>query len=197
MNLIQKEVEKCDSLSGFFIIMSMAGGTGSGLGAFITQNLQDQYSSALKMNRIIWPYGTGEVWTHQFKNFCFVVFAIKTNIRKRSISSFLWKCEVIVSGVSIQYGTLMNNSFNFVQTLPSKWGVLIYKNSKEENCSFSQKPIPGSVPLATACKAGTLTSSCYCQPSKNFHFFPLRGHFYVSQFAVDQPSRRNNKTEMK
>ena len=61
MNLIRKEVEKCDSLSGFFIIMSMAGGTGSGLGAFVTQNLQDQYSSALKMNQIIWPYGTGEV----------------------------------------------------------------------------------------------------------------------------------------
>lgn len=64
MNLIQKEVEKCDSLSGFFIIMSMAGGTGSGLGAFATQNLQDQYSNSLKMNQIIWPYGTGEVWTH-------------------------------------------------------------------------------------------------------------------------------------
>ncbi|OBS76737.1 hypothetical protein A6R68_16804, partial [Neotoma lepida] len=47
MNLIQKEVEKCDSLSGFFIIMSMAGGTGSGLGAFVTQKLQDQYSNAL------------------------------------------------------------------------------------------------------------------------------------------------------
>lgn len=61
MNLIQKEVEKCDCLSGFFIIMSMAGGTGSGLGAFVTQNLQDHYSNSLKMNQIIWPYGTGEV----------------------------------------------------------------------------------------------------------------------------------------
>jgi tubulin delta len=39
----------------------MAGGTGSGLGAFVTQKLQDQYSSSLKMNQIIWPYGTGEV----------------------------------------------------------------------------------------------------------------------------------------
>ncbi|XP_026312531.1 tubulin delta chain [Piliocolobus tephrosceles] len=62
MNLIRKEVEKCDSFSGFFIIMSMAGGTGSGIGAFVTQNLQDQYSNSLKMNQIIWPYGTGEVF---------------------------------------------------------------------------------------------------------------------------------------
>ncbi|XP_006154671.1 tubulin delta chain isoform X2 [Tupaia chinensis] len=68
MNLIQKEVEKCDSLSGFFIIMSMAGGTGSGLGAFITQNLQDQYSNSLKMNQIIWPYGTGEVIVQNYNS---------------------------------------------------------------------------------------------------------------------------------
>ncbi|XP_066118826.1 tubulin delta chain isoform X3 [Saccopteryx bilineata] len=68
MNLIQKEVEKCDFLSGFFIIMSMAGGTGSGLGAFITQNLQDQYSNSLKMNHIIWPYGTGEVIVQNYNS---------------------------------------------------------------------------------------------------------------------------------
>uniref|UniRef100_A0A8C8T7T3 Tubulin delta chain n=2 Tax=Peromyscus maniculatus bairdii TaxID=230844 RepID=A0A8C8T7T3_PERMB len=68
MDLIQKEVEKCDSLSGFFIIMSMAGGTGSGLGAFLTQKLQDQYSSALKMNQIIWPYGTGEVIVQNYNS---------------------------------------------------------------------------------------------------------------------------------
>ncbi|XP_032354272.1 tubulin delta chain isoform X3 [Camelus ferus] len=68
MNLIQKEVEKCDSLSGFFIVMSMAGGTGSGLGAFLTQNLQDQYSNSLKMNQIIWPYGTGEVIVQNYNS---------------------------------------------------------------------------------------------------------------------------------
>ncbi|XP_033618825.1 tubulin delta chain isoform X2 [Fukomys damarensis] len=68
MNLIQKEVEKCDSLNGFFIIMSMAGGTGSGLGAFLTQQLQDHYSNALKMNQIIWPYGTGEVIVQNYNS---------------------------------------------------------------------------------------------------------------------------------
>lgn len=73
MNLIQKEVEKCDSLSGFFIIMSMAGGTGSGLGAFIARNLQDQYFNSLKMNHIIWPYGTGEVRTHSLKFLYFYI----------------------------------------------------------------------------------------------------------------------------
>ncbi|XP_021104426.1 tubulin delta chain isoform X5 [Heterocephalus glaber] len=68
MNLIQKEVEKCDSLNGFFIIMSIAGGTGSGLGAFLTQHLHDHYSNALKMNQIIWPYGTGEVIVQNYNS---------------------------------------------------------------------------------------------------------------------------------
>ncbi|XP_012868657.1 PREDICTED: tubulin delta chain [Dipodomys ordii] len=68
MDLIQKEVEKCDSLSGFFVIMSMAGGTGSGLGAFLTQNFQDQYPHSLKMNQIIWPYETGEVIVQNYNS---------------------------------------------------------------------------------------------------------------------------------
>ncbi|XP_004707058.1 tubulin delta chain [Echinops telfairi] len=68
MNLIQKEVEKCDSLSGFSIIMSMAGGTGSGLGTFITQKLQDQFPKSLKMNQVVWPYGTGEVVVQNYNS---------------------------------------------------------------------------------------------------------------------------------
>ncbi|XP_075417617.1 tubulin delta chain isoform X2 [Tenrec ecaudatus] len=68
MNLIQKEVEKCDSLSGFSIIMSMAGGTGSGLGTFITQKLQDQFPNSLKMNQVVWPYGTGEVIVQNYNS---------------------------------------------------------------------------------------------------------------------------------
>uniref|UniRef100_A0A7N4PNZ4 Tubulin delta chain n=1 Tax=Sarcophilus harrisii TaxID=9305 RepID=A0A7N4PNZ4_SARHA len=68
MNLIQKEVEKYDSLSGFSTIMSMAGGTGSGLGAFLTQNLRDTYPNSFIINQIIWPYGTGEVIVQNYNS---------------------------------------------------------------------------------------------------------------------------------
>ncbi|XP_040506431.1 tubulin delta chain isoform X4 [Gallus gallus] len=61
MNLVQKEVEKCDRLSGFFTIMSMAGGTGSGLGAFVTQCLRDAFPTSFILNHVIWPYGTGDL----------------------------------------------------------------------------------------------------------------------------------------
>lgn len=61
MNLVQKEAEKCDRLSGFLTLLSMAGGTGSGLGAFVTRSLRDAYPSSFLLNHIIWPYSLGEV----------------------------------------------------------------------------------------------------------------------------------------
>nr|XP_060612772.1 tubulin delta chain [Anolis sagrei ordinatus] len=61
MNLVQKEAEKCDRLSGFLTVMSMAGGTGSGLGAFVTAGLKDAYPTSFLLNHVVWPYGTGEV----------------------------------------------------------------------------------------------------------------------------------------
>ncbi|KFO95062.1 Tubulin delta chain, partial [Calypte anna] len=68
MNLVQREAEKCDRLGGFFTIMSMAGGTGSGLGAFVTQCLRDAFPTSFILNHIIWPYGTGEVIVQNYNS---------------------------------------------------------------------------------------------------------------------------------
>ena len=58
---VQREVEKCDAFAGFLTQMSIAGGTGSGVGTRITQMLQDNYPHAFLFNHLIWPHGTGEV----------------------------------------------------------------------------------------------------------------------------------------
>ncbi|NXC99392.1 TBD protein, partial [Certhia brachydactyla] len=68
MNLVQREAEKCDRLGGFFTIMSMAGGTGSGLGAFVTQCLRDAFPTSFLLNHVIWPYGTGEVIVQNYNS---------------------------------------------------------------------------------------------------------------------------------
>eukprot|EP00057_Strongylocentrotus_purpuratus_P017286 XP_011671760.1 PREDICTED: tubulin delta chain-like [Strongylocentrotus purpuratus] len=41
--------------------MSVAGGTGSGVGTRITQCLKDRYPQALLMNQLVWPHCSGEV----------------------------------------------------------------------------------------------------------------------------------------
>ena len=61
MGMIQKEAEKCDNLNGFMTFMSLAGGTGSGVGAYITQCLKDEFPRAFLLNQVVWPYSMGEV----------------------------------------------------------------------------------------------------------------------------------------
>lgn len=61
MGLIQKEAEKCDNLNGFMTFMSLAGGTGSGVGAYITQCVKDEFPHAFLLNQVVWPYSMGEV----------------------------------------------------------------------------------------------------------------------------------------
>ncbi|XP_072043781.1 tubulin delta chain-like [Amphiura filiformis] len=61
MEMIQKEVEKCDALGGFLALMSVAGGTGSGVGTCVSQALRDEYPHTVLMNQLIWPHSSGEV----------------------------------------------------------------------------------------------------------------------------------------
>ncbi|XP_070572249.1 tubulin delta chain-like [Ptychodera flava] len=61
MDMVQKEAERCDRLSGFLTFMSLAGGTGSGVGAYITECLRDSFPHSFILNQVVWPYGTGEV----------------------------------------------------------------------------------------------------------------------------------------
>lgn len=61
LDMVHKEVEKCDRFGGFLILMSLAGGTGSGVGAYITECLRDEFPHSFILNQVVWPYGTGEV----------------------------------------------------------------------------------------------------------------------------------------
>ncbi|OQR98291.1 tubulin/FtsZ family [Thraustotheca clavata] len=58
---VRREVEHCDYFKGFHAIQSLAGGTGSGLGSFISDLLHDNFSHSYLLNSVIWPYQSGEV----------------------------------------------------------------------------------------------------------------------------------------
>ncbi|WPK26927.1 hypothetical protein PUMCH_004295 [Australozyma saopauloensis] len=45
MNLIDRELDKCDNLSTFQLFHSVAGGTGSGVGSYLLELLDDRYGS--------------------------------------------------------------------------------------------------------------------------------------------------------
>lgn len=61
LELVRSEAERCDLLSGFHVLQSVAGGTGSGLGSFLTEMLADEFPSSSQLNTVVWPYASGEV----------------------------------------------------------------------------------------------------------------------------------------
>ena len=67
--LLKKEIdhqigtilEKYDCIDGFIIMQSLAGGTGSGLGSYITEYINDMDLNRPILNLSVWPHSTGEV----------------------------------------------------------------------------------------------------------------------------------------
>ncbi|ODV87757.1 hypothetical protein CANARDRAFT_25974 [[Candida] arabinofermentans NRRL YB-2248] len=47
MDMLSREIDSCDSFEGFQLIHSVAGGTGSGLGSFLLEELSDRFSKKL------------------------------------------------------------------------------------------------------------------------------------------------------
>ncbi|XP_068601798.1 tubulin delta chain [Brachionichthys hirsutus] len=66
--LVRREVEACDRLAGLMAMMSVAGGTGSGVGTYVTQRLRDAYPKSFILNHLTWPYGTGEVIVQNYNS---------------------------------------------------------------------------------------------------------------------------------
>ena len=61
LEMVQFQAEKCEQLSGFLVLMSVAGGTGSGVGSYLTECLRDHFPSNTLLNAVVWPYASGEV----------------------------------------------------------------------------------------------------------------------------------------
>lgn len=66
--LVRREVERCDRLAGLMAMMSVAGGTGSGVGTYVTKCLRDIYPKSFILNHLTWPYGTGEVIVQNYNS---------------------------------------------------------------------------------------------------------------------------------
>jgi len=59
LEAVRRAVESCDHFAGFITHMSLAGGTGSGLGSYLTSHLRDDYPHCFIVNQVL--------------SFCFVI----------------------------------------------------------------------------------------------------------------------------
>jgi len=68
MNVVRRQVERCDHLDSFLVLMSVAGGTGSGVGARLTEYLTEEHPSNPVVNVAVWPYSSGEVIVQDYNS---------------------------------------------------------------------------------------------------------------------------------
>ena len=65
---IRWEVEECDSIQSFFLLHSLGGGTGSGLGSFITQVLHDEFPDIYTFSACVFPSKDDDVITSPYNS---------------------------------------------------------------------------------------------------------------------------------
>eukprot|EP01135_Chromosphaera_perkinsii_P006386 Nk52_evm115s485 gene=Nk52_evmTU115s485 len=66
---VKKEVSACPTLTGIMIFLSLAGGTGSGLGSFVSQKLRESFPHVYLVHVVVWPFMKGEVSVQNY-NIC-------------------------------------------------------------------------------------------------------------------------------
>ncbi|KAG5455508.1 MAG: Tubulin/FtsZ, GTPase domain-containing protein [Olpidium bornovanus] len=65
---VRAEAEKCDSLESFFMVHSMGGGTGSGLGTYISGLLQEEYPEVYRFQTVVFPSEEDDVVTSPYNS---------------------------------------------------------------------------------------------------------------------------------
>ena len=66
LNSVRREVEKMDHFDGFLLLLSSAGGTGSGVGSSVLQLLREEYKTKPIVTATILPFLHGEVCTQNY-----------------------------------------------------------------------------------------------------------------------------------
>ncbi|KAM7541291.1 hypothetical protein Aperf_G00000026681 [Anoplocephala perfoliata] len=82
---LRSEFEKCDLVDGLITTMSLAGGTGSGVGTYLITHLKDEFSKVPILAQLVWPYRLGEVVTQAYN----AILSLGHLLRSAGPSGFL------------------------------------------------------------------------------------------------------------
>ncbi|XP_072742714.1 tubulin delta chain [Anoplolepis gracilipes] len=66
LNVTRQEIEKLDRSQGFLLLLSSAGGTGSGVGSRMVEILREEYETKAIVAVIVLPFTFGEVCTQNY-----------------------------------------------------------------------------------------------------------------------------------
>lgn len=94
MDMIDREADGSDSLEGFMMLHSIAGGTGSGLGSFLLERLNDRFPKKLIQTYSVFPdtQNASDVVVHPYNS----LLAMRRLVQNAdSVVSIAWKLCVI------------------------------------------------------------------------------------------------------
>ncbi|KAJ2993313.1 Tubulin epsilon chain [Globomyces sp. JEL0801] len=86
LNTLQKELEFCDSLQSFILLQSLGGGTGSGLGSYITELIRNEFPNVYSFNTGIIPSINDDVVTSPYNSIYEKITKSTKDIRKSATS---------------------------------------------------------------------------------------------------------------
>ncbi|MXQ85610.1 hypothetical protein E5288_WYG001328 [Bos mutus] len=126
---LRKSAEHCDCLQCFFIIHSMGGGTGSGLGTFLLKVLEDEFPEVYRFVTSIYPSGEDDVITSPYNS----ILAMKElnehadcvlPIDNQSLFDIISKIDLMVNsgklGAAIKPKSLVTSSTGVVKKRQEK-----------------------------------------------------------------------------
>ncbi|XP_025896493.1 tubulin epsilon chain [Nothoprocta perdicaria] len=126
---LRKTAEHCDCLQCFFIIHSMGGGTGSGLGTFVLNLLEDEFPEVYRFVTSVYPSGEDDVITSPYNS----VLAMKElnehadcvlPIENESLFDIVNKIEQMVNsgklGSIVKQNSLVTSSSSSTKTVQQK-----------------------------------------------------------------------------
>ncbi|XP_010358185.1 tubulin epsilon chain [Rhinopithecus roxellana] len=126
---LRKSAEHCDCLQCFFIIHSMGGGTGSGLGTFLLKMLEDEFPEVYRFVTSIYPSGEDDVITSPYNS----ILAMKElnehadcvlPIDNQSLFDIISKIDLMVNsgklGTTVKPKSLVTSSSGALKTRHQK-----------------------------------------------------------------------------
>ena len=75
------------------MLKSLAGGTGSGLGAHLIERMRDDYPKAMILNTAVWPYSQGEVILQNYN----ILLTLASSLESASAILPIYNDEVLAT----------------------------------------------------------------------------------------------------
>ncbi|XP_017702601.1 PREDICTED: tubulin epsilon chain isoform X2 [Rhinopithecus bieti] len=114
---LRKSAEHCDCLQCFFIIHSMGGGTGSGLGTFLLKMLEDEFPEVYRFVTSIYP---SEYHLHPL----FLIASLPMFFPQKSLFDIISKIDLMVNsgklGTTVKPKSLVTSSSGALKTRHQK-----------------------------------------------------------------------------